>query len=56
VIRLKMVTIYRLEAHVIGGDWEESYNTRRPHWSLDYLTPSAFAESYIGRIRNSREG
>jgi hypothetical protein len=28
-----------LEAQVIGGDWKKSYNTRRPHSSLDYLTP-----------------
>lgn len=32
-----------LEARVIGGDWKASYNTRRPHSSLGYLTPAAFA-------------
>ena len=32
-----------LECEVVGGDWRESYNTRRPHSSLDYLTPAAFA-------------
>jgi len=31
------------EAEVVGGDWREAYNLRRPHSSLGYLTPAAFA-------------
>ena len=45
-----------LEAQVIGGDWKESYNTRRPHSSLDYLTPVRFAESYKHPKTVGREG
>ena len=33
------------EAEVVGGDWREAYNTRRPHSSLGYLTPAGFAAS-----------
>jgi transposase InsO family protein len=45
-----------LEAQVIGGDWKEGYNTRRPHSSLDYLTPDRFAESYKHPKTVGREG
>jgi transposase InsO family protein len=45
-----------LESQVIGGDWKESYNTRRPHSSLDYLTPVRFAESYKHPKEVGREG
>ena len=31
------------EARVVIGDFREHYNTRRPHSSLDYRTPAAFA-------------
>ena len=31
------------EARVVIGDYREHYNTRRPHSSLDYRTPAAFA-------------
>jgi putative transposase len=31
------------EARVVIGDFREHYNTRRPHSSLDYRAPSAFA-------------
>jgi putative transposase len=33
------------EAQVVSGDWKHSYNTRRPHSSLGYQTPAAFAAS-----------
>jgi len=33
------------EAQVVSSDWKESYNNRRPHSSLGYLTPAAFAAS-----------
>jgi putative transposase len=45
-----------LESQVIGGDWKENYNTRRPHSSLDYLTPQRFAESYKHPKTVGREG
>ena len=31
------------EARVLVGDYREHYDTRRPHSSLDYRTPAAFA-------------
>lgn len=36
------------EAEVIGHDWRRDYNARRPHSSLGYLTPSAFAAQWHG--------
>lgn len=33
-----------LEAQVIGADYKEAFNTKRPHSALGYLTPAAFAE------------
>ena len=36
-----------LEAQVVVEDWRLHYNTRRPHSSLDYLTPAAFAAQYF---------
>jgi transposase InsO family protein len=36
------------EAEVIGHDWRRDYNARRPHSSLGYLTPSAFAARWHG--------
>lgn len=33
------------EARVVIGDYVEHYNTRRPHSSLDYRTPAAFASA-----------
>jgi transposase InsO family protein len=32
------------EAQVLTHDWRHSYNTRRPHSSLGYMTPAAFAQ------------
>jgi transposase InsO family protein len=31
------------EAKVLAAAWQNEYNHRRPHSSLDYLTPAAFA-------------
>ena len=35
-----------LEAQVLIDDWREEYNTYRPHQSLRYLTPAAFARRW----------
>jgi len=35
-----------LEAQVLVDDWREDYNTYRPHQSLGYLTPAAFARRW----------
>ena len=35
-----------LEARVLVGDWQEEYNTYRPHSALGMLTPSEFAERW----------
>jgi putative transposase len=35
-----------LEAKVVIEDWRLHYNTQRPHSSLDYQTPAAFAAQY----------
>lgn len=37
-------------AQVLIDDWREEYNTYRPHQSLRYLTPSAFARQW--RVEN----
>ena len=34
-----------LEAQVIVEDWRQDYNTRRPHWALRMLTPTAYAQA-----------
>ena len=31
------------EAEVVSRDWQNNYNTRRPHSALGYQTPLAFA-------------
>jgi len=31
------------EARVVAEAWRKEYNTERPHSSLEYLTPAAFA-------------
>jgi len=36
-----------LEAQVLIDDWREDYNTYRPHQSLGYLTPAAFARRWM---------
>ena len=33
------------EAQAVSRDWQTRYNTRRPHSSLGYMTPAAFAAS-----------
>lgn len=35
-----------LEAQVIIGDWKHEYNHRRPHSSLGWLAPTAYAEEW----------
>jgi transposase InsO family protein len=34
-----------LEARVLSASWREDYDQRRPHSSLGYQTPAAFAKS-----------
>lgn len=34
------------EARVVIGDWQEDYNTRRPHSALGMRTPAAFAATW----------
>jgi putative transposase len=36
-----------LEAQVVVEAWRLHYNTQRPHSSLDYQTPAAFAAQYV---------
>jgi putative transposase len=38
-----------LEAQVVIEAWRVHYNTQRPHSSLDYLTPAAFAAQYANQ-------
>jgi putative transposase len=38
-----------LEAQVVFDDWRLHYNTQRPHSSLDYQTPAAFAAHYANQ-------
>lgn len=37
-----------LEAQVVIEDWRIEYNTTRPHSSLGWLAPAAYAESCRG--------
>jgi putative transposase len=39
-----------LEAQILIDDWRVDYNTYRPHQSLGYLTPTAFARRW--RLEN----
>lgn len=41
-LNLELFTSLR-EARVVIGDYREEYNQRRPHSSLGYRTPAAFA-------------
>lgn len=36
-----------LQAKVVVAEWQDRYNRRRPHGSLGYLTPAAFAEQWV---------
>lgn len=36
-----------LESRVLSGDWRLDYNHHRPHSSLDYMTPAAFAATCV---------
>jgi putative transposase len=40
-----------LDAQVVIADWRLHYNTRRPHSSLSYKTPAAFAAQYATQIQ-----
>ncbi len=35
------------EARVLSGDWRLDYNHHRPHSSLDYMPPAAFAATCV---------
>jgi transposase InsO family protein len=40
-----------LDAQVVIADWRLHYNTQRPHSSLGYKTPAAFATQYAAQIQ-----
>lgn len=40
-----------LDAQVVIADWRLHYNTQRPHSSLGYKTPAAFAAQYTTQIQ-----
>ena len=40
-----------LDAQVVIADWRLHYNTERPHSSLGYKTPAAFAAQYVAQIQ-----
>lgn len=40
-----------LDAQVVIADWRLHYNTQRPHSSLGYKTPVAFAAQYVIQIQ-----
>lgn len=40
-----------LDAQVVIDDWRLHYNTQRPHSSLGYKTPAAFAAQYTSQIQ-----
>ena len=39
-----------LEAQVLLEDWRIEYNTKRPHSSLGWLTPAAYAERWEAQL------
>lgn len=45
-----------IEARVLGAEWQWKWNNRRPHGSLGYLTPRAFAESLETEKSSPRGG
>ena len=42
-----------LEAQIVFDDWGDVYNRHRPHSSLGYLTPAAFASAWRRRTDDS---
>ena len=44
------------EAKVLAGDYRREYNEKRPHSSLNYQTPSAFAASCVAKKISSPLG
>jgi putative transposase len=40
-----------LDAQIVIEDWRVHYNTRRPHSSLGYKTPTNFAAQYVTQIQ-----
>jgi transposase InsO family protein len=40
-----------MDAQVVIADWHLHYNTQRPHSSLGYKTPTAFAAQYATQIQ-----
>lgn len=40
-----------LDAQVVIADWRLHYNTQRPHSSLGYKTPAAFAAQYLTQFQ-----
>lgn len=40
-----------LDAQVVIIDWRLHYNTQRPHSSLGYKTPAAFADQYLAQFQ-----
>ena len=54
--RLKRIVAYEeldidaLEARVLIEDWRIEYNTKRPHSSLGWLAPAAYAEQWEAQL------
>jgi hypothetical protein len=44
-----------MEARILFDDWADVYNRYRPHSSLGYLSPAAFAAAWNARKQISNQ-